>query len=79
MVPMGMDFWASARSPDRLDPAMIPVTDGKNMPMRIVKVVEISANTWLYVLPICSMSFGSFPTEMYWPSSRKLSRTLSRN
>lgn len=25
MVPVGMDFWASRRSPDRLDPAMIPV------------------------------------------------------
>lgn len=24
MVPMGMDFWASLRSPDRLEPAMIP-------------------------------------------------------
>lgn len=25
MVPMGIDFWASRRSPERLDPAMIPV------------------------------------------------------
>lgn len=25
MVPMGMDFWASCKSPDRFDPAMIPV------------------------------------------------------
>lgn len=24
MVPMGIDFWASRRSPERLDPAMIP-------------------------------------------------------
>lgn len=24
MVPVGMDFWASLRSPERLDPAMIP-------------------------------------------------------
>lgn len=24
MVPMGMDFWASRRSPERLEPAMIP-------------------------------------------------------
>ena len=24
IVPMGMDFWASARSPDLLDPAMMP-------------------------------------------------------
>ena len=23
-VPIGMDFWASLRSPDLLDPAMIP-------------------------------------------------------
>ena len=25
MVPTGIDRWASARSPDRFDPAMIPV------------------------------------------------------
>jgi hypothetical protein len=24
MVPVGMDFWASLRSPERLEPAMIP-------------------------------------------------------
>ena len=24
MVPMGIDFWASHRSPERLEPAMIP-------------------------------------------------------
>lgn len=24
MVPMGIDFWASRKSPERLDPAMIP-------------------------------------------------------
>lgn len=24
MVPTGMDFWASRRSPDRFEPAMIP-------------------------------------------------------
>ena len=24
MVPVGIDFWASLRSPERLDPAMIP-------------------------------------------------------
>lgn len=24
MVPIGIDFWASRRSPERLDPAMIP-------------------------------------------------------
>ena len=26
-VPMGMDFWASFKSPDLLDPAMIPGTE----------------------------------------------------
>lgn len=26
MVPMGIDFWASRRSPERLEPAMIPVS-----------------------------------------------------
>lgn len=24
MVPMGMDFWASRKSPERLEPAMMP-------------------------------------------------------
>lgn len=24
MVPMGIDFWASRKSPERLEPAMIP-------------------------------------------------------
>lgn len=45
MVPIGIDFWASARSPERFEPAIMPVTDGKNIPMRIVKVVVISAIT----------------------------------
>lgn len=43
MVPMGMDFWASAKSPERLDPAIIPVTDGKKIPIKIVKEVVMSA------------------------------------
>ena len=29
MVPMGMDLWASRRSPDRLEPAMIPKDGGR--------------------------------------------------
>lgn len=45
MVPVGMDFCASAKSPERFDPAIIPVTEGKNIPMRIVNVVVISTNT----------------------------------
>ena len=28
MVPVGIDFWASRRSPERLEPAMIPVDRG---------------------------------------------------
>lgn len=28
-VPIGIDFWASRRSPDRFDPAMIPVGEGE--------------------------------------------------
>lgn len=32
MVPVGMDFWASLRSPDRLEPAMMPTeTEGELM------------------------------------------------
>lgn len=29
MVPTGIDFWASRRSPERLEPAMIPEQIGK--------------------------------------------------
>lgn len=43
MVPMGILFWASAKSPERFDPAIIPVTDGKKIPIRSVKDVVISA------------------------------------
>lgn len=28
MVPVGIDFWASRRSPDLLEPAMIPGKEG---------------------------------------------------
>ena len=31
MVPTGMDFWASRRSPDRLDPAMMPTGPGEKV------------------------------------------------
>lgn len=31
MVPLGMDSWASARSPDLFDPAMIPEIDPINV------------------------------------------------
>lgn len=30
IVPMGMDFWASLKSPDRFEPAMIPARGGHN-------------------------------------------------
>lgn len=29
MVPIGIDFWASRRSPERLEPAMIPEQTGE--------------------------------------------------
>lgn len=31
IVPVGMDLDGSLRSPERFDPAMMPVTDGKKM------------------------------------------------
>lgn len=34
MVPMGMDFWASRRSPERLEPAMIPEQTVEKQTMR---------------------------------------------
>lgn len=47
IVPIGMDFCASAKSPDLFDPAIIPVTEGKNIPIRIVNEVVKSTSTWL--------------------------------
>ena len=38
---------ASAKSPDRFDPAMIPVTEGKKMPIIIIAVEVKSAATQL--------------------------------
>lgn len=34
MVPMGMERWASFRSPDRLEPAMIPGDKEKKIILR---------------------------------------------
>lgn len=34
MVPMGIDFWASRRSPERLEPAMIPEQTAEKQTMR---------------------------------------------
>ena len=39
MVPVGMDAWASFRSPDLFDPAMIPVTDGKKIPKSTKNII----------------------------------------
>lgn len=38
MVPMGIDFWASRRSPDRLEPAMIPEGGRSSLDMKLDKV-----------------------------------------
>lgn len=43
IVPIGILFCASAKSPERFDPAMIPVTDGKKIPIKIVNAVVMSA------------------------------------
>jgi len=45
IVPIGIDLGASARSPDRFEPAMIPVTDGKKIPIMINEVDVKSATT----------------------------------
>lgn len=64
-VPMGMDFCASFKSPERLEPAImparkrrhsdwkwddiniiLPVTEGKKIPMRTKKLVVRVATTW---------------------------------
>lgn len=75
-----MDFWASAKSPERFEPAMIPVTDGKKIPIRIVNEVVISATTWLNVweTSLLLMSSLALPLAMNCPASKKLSYKLSR-
>ncbi len=35
-VPIGIDFWASLRSPDRLEPAIIPNDGRKKKPVKQV-------------------------------------------
>lgn len=43
MVPMGIDFWASRKSPDRFEPAMIPgrgVTTKKKSNMKSLEINE---------------------------------------
>lgn len=39
IVPIGMDFWASARSPDLFDPAIIPENQGKLLKQQKLKYV----------------------------------------
>ena len=55
MVPMGMEAWGSAKSPDRLDPAMIPVQDGKKMPTKRTKLMVLSGMVTNAIL-----SYGHF-------------------
>ncbi len=63
MVPMGIDFCASARSPERLEPAMIPVHDGKKIPSSMMNDVAMSATMSPFSLSPGSLSpirsFGS--------------------
>ena len=40
VVPNGIDFDPFARSPDLFEPAMMPVTEGKKTPIRIIVVVK---------------------------------------
>ena len=57
MVPMGMDFWASRRSPDRLEPAMMPEDRSDNIQnisvfqasLRQLKHTRLS---YMYVKPL---------------------------
>ena len=41
MVPTGMERWASLRSPDRLEPAMIP--EGKKKNISVDGIINISS------------------------------------
>ena len=44
IVPFGIDRPGFAKSPDRFDPAIIPVQDGKNIPIKMAKLEVISAD-----------------------------------
>lgn len=46
MVPMGMDFWASRKSPDRFEPAMIP-GGGDNNRKSNMKSLEMKQTSML--------------------------------
>ena len=41
MVPTGIDFWASSRSPDLLEPAIIPINTNIHIHLRYTNTVEI--------------------------------------
>lgn len=51
---------------------IIPVTDGKKIPIKMVNAVVESITTWLYVgRSSAFISSGSFEAAMYCPSFKK--------
>lgn len=44
MVPVGMDFWASRRSPERLEPAMMPGERGDSV--MVGRVAALACPSW---------------------------------
>lgn len=44
-VPSGIAREASRKLPERFEPAIIPVADGKNTPTKTIKEVVVSAKT----------------------------------
>lgn len=43
IVPIGIDFWASRRSPDRLEPAMMPASGSQLELVKTTNYVKVDA------------------------------------
>lgn len=50
IVPIGIDFWASRRSPDRLEPAMIPASGSQLEFAQFTNITKIAVS---WVMKIC--------------------------
>lgn len=55
----------------------LPVTDGKNMPIRVVNDVVMSTNTILNVFDVGRMSIGLWVLAINCPASKKFPNKFS--
>ena len=49
IVPTGIDFWASSRSPDLLDPAIMP-EKGRNIFKKFLQAISIAPGVMLHLI-----------------------------